>query len=840
MHTNESTSSFGYWMRRQRQALDLTQAALARQVGCATVTISKLERDERRPSRQMAELLAEHLAVPDEQRVQFLTAACGERAVHSLPLTHQPVAGPTPASVAPPRHNLPVSLAPAIERTGGEIALLALLVDPHIRLITLVGPGGVGKTHLSLRVAEKAADRFRDGVTFVPLDAIRSPEMVLAALAAALGVMESGGQSLRDSLLAALEYKRSLLVLDNFEQVLEAAGLVALLLQNCPHLKVIVTSREALHLRGEQVYPLRPLALPAASAASVDEFSHSPAVQLFALRARSVQPDFILDGTTAPTVAAICAALDGLPLAIELAAARLSLFSLASLLRHLGADEQATLQLLRTNLRDTAQRQRSLRDTVAWSYDLLAEPEQMLFRRLAVFVGAFSLEAAQAVGTLDATPENAPTRWETLELLDSLAAQSLLVSRPGADRSTRFALLQTIRDFAAEQLSAQGEAEAAHRAHARWYAALAAAAEEEIVGPAQVAWLERLYAEADNLHAAIGWSLDSGEIDLALTFGETLMWFWWLRNLLGVGRYWLRRLLPLLQPEIPLARQAKIRSNAGMTEMLQGDYIAAAHLLEAALLQARESNSLHTEVAIRSQLGWVRTWQGSFDEAVNHYETAIRLCQEHGFVREMALAQTNLGVCRLHLGDTEQALHLYRSGIEKFRENGDHWGMSWVLSRLASLLSAQGAFAEAHSYAEEGLSHSRILNDRLAIAWSLAALGTIALDRKNFDQARRILLEILQLRWNLGDRHGAVAGVTQLAQVDIERDLPKRAIILARVAQKEDLRIMGIARGGTEGIQLDEIFEAARSALSPEEYAAALAEGDMRSLADVVEELLHG
>ena len=498
MHTDESTASFGYWIRRQRQALDLTQAELARRVGCATVTVSKLERDERRPSRQMAELLAEKLAVPDEQRARFLAAALGERAVNALPLTSQPVTAPEAAAFPAAQPSPPTSLAPSIARTGDEESLLALLENPAIRLVTITGPGGVGKTHLSLRMAERVAemqragDGLRDGVVFVALDATRNPEQVLTTLAASLGVRESAGQGLRESLLAALSHRRQLLILDNFEQVLAAAELVGALARASPHLKILVTSRERLGLSGEQLYPLRPLAVPTDESAPA-ALSQNQAVQLFALRARSVQPDFVLDDTTAPTVAAICAALDGLPLAIELAAARLALFSLPSLLRELTGDENSPQRLLRSQLRDAPLRHRSLADAVRWSYELLTDDEQRLFRRLAVFVGSFSLDAAQAIAGDGA---------DILEGVSSLVAKSLLVPRPQEGGGTRFAYLQTIREAALALLEESGEAGAIHLAHARWYAALAVESEWKVRSGEQLVWLARLKAESDNIHAA--------------------------------------------------------------------------------------------------------------------------------------------------------------------------------------------------------------------------------------------------------------------------------------------------------------------------------------------------
>ena len=468
----------------------------------------------------------------------------------------------------------------------------------------------MGKTRLALQVAAGLATQFADGVAFVALAPIRDPALVLSAIAQQLGLRDAGAQPLRQTVTAALTDRQSLLVLDNFEQVTAAAPLVADLLASCPDLTMLVTSRAVLRLRGEQEYAVPPLALPAAGAGlpTPDELGQYAAVALFVQRARAVQPTFALTSRLAPVVVAICRRLDGLPLAIELAAARIKLFAPADLLRRL----EHSLRLLRGGAQDLPERQRTLRGAIAWSEDLLAEAEQWLFRRLAVFVGGWRLEAAEAVC---AAPEGAePLGTDVLDGLSTLLDQSLVWQREETDGAARLRMLHVIREYALEHLEQSGEAEALWRAHVTYYLTLAEEVEPWLVGgPRLPEGLARLEREHDNLRAALAWARRQREVALGLRLAGALARFWVLRGHLSEGREWLEGLLALeaadqatrgagrttstdeavpVPGRVPGRVWAKALFGAGELATYQQDFSRAVPLLEQSLTLAREAGEM--------------------------------------------------------------------------------------------------------------------------------------------------------------------------------------------------------------------------------------------------------
>jgi len=577
--TGVEAESFGERLRRYREAAGLSQEELAERAGISGKAIGALERGERRrPYPATVRQIADALGLDDSARAEFSLVARSTGT--AIP--------PTESASDLPR--LPHYLTSLIGRESEIEVVQRLLRQPGTRLLTLTGPGGIGKTRLAVSVATSLSSDFPDGVFFVDLTPLSDSSQVPLAIAQAVGARESSGHDALASAAATLRDRRALLLLDNVEHVLEAAEGVATLLAACPRLSLLATSRARLRLRGEQEYRVPPLALPRAS--SVEE---SPSVALFIERARSVQPDLALTPANLAAIERICARLDGLPLAIELAAARSSLLSPPALLTRL----ESGLHLLSSGPRDLPERQRTMRDAIGWSHDLLSAEERTLFRRLAVFVDGCGLDAVEAVCTDRSTSD-----FDVLETVMALLDGSLLLSQ--SDDEPRVAMLGTIRSFALEQLALSGECELVARRHADFYAALALTASPHLMGADQLIWLERLRRDRHNLRAAVRFLLDRDDADPVIAIGWALWRFLWLAGWQQEARQWMGEALANAGERLPTLARAQALLVIGSMAWSEGDGAVAVDALQQALDLSRDSGSRTEQAVAAMMLGLAR------------------------------------------------------------------------------------------------------------------------------------------------------------------------------------------------------------------------------------------
>jgi predicted ATPase/class 3 adenylate cyclase len=617
------------------------------------------------------------------------------------------------------------------ERLGGE----------EVRLLTLTGPGGTGKTRLALQAGADLLDGFEDGVFFVSLATMTDPELVPSAIAGPLGIKESAEQPLIESLKSYLHHKHSLLILDNFEQVLEGTPVVGELLAACPKLKVLATSRIPLRLYGEQEYLVAPLALPDTRVLPpVEVLTQYEAVRLFVERARAVKANFSVTNEKAPAVAEICVRLDGLPLAIELAAARVRMLPPHELLKRLSN----RLKLLKGGPRDLPTRQQTLRGTIDWSYELLEKDDKTLFGRLAVFAGGRTLEAIEEIcdpdGDLDA-----------LEGVESLVEKSLLRQEEGVGGGPRFVMLETVHEYAREKLGESGEDEEIKRLHAEYFLTLAEEAYPELKGPDQLEWLERLEAEHDNMRAALSWALERKEVEVTLRLAGALSWFWSVRGYHSEGRRWLEETLAMEGRGSPASRAIALAGVGALAEE-QGDLDRAQEACEEGLEflahVARETSQTRLFLLVR--LGLV-AWRGDdHGRATQLFEESLALSREMSDTYWLASSLLFLAVVSESRGDYERAAELYEQSIDLFREQGDKLGLAICLNNLAMLVCSQGDLGRAAQLTEEAVALRRELGNRGGVSLGLCNLGWMALLQDHLGRAADLYRESLSLSWHAG------------------------------------------------------------------------------------------
>jgi predicted ATPase/class 3 adenylate cyclase/DNA-binding CsgD family transcriptional regulator len=677
-----------------------------------------------------------------------------------------------PPLLSVPRHptNLTIPPTALIGRMEEMAAVLQLLESGVARLVTLTGPGGTGKTRLAMEIGARALDRYPDGVFFIDLTALIDPSLVVPTIAATLGVREAVGQLLLQTLSGYLAAKRILLLLDNCEQVLAAAADVATLLAASPGLAILATSRAALHIRGEHEFPLLPLPLPAVDRLpSLDVLALVPAVALFVDRASASLPAFALTSENALAVAGICRRLDGLPLAIELAAARVKALPPAALLTRL----EQRLPLLTGGGRDLPARQRTMRDAIAWSYDLLSPEEQALFRRLAVFAGGFTLEAAEAVA-------GAEVEGDVLDGVVALIEQSLLRSIPGLDGEPRYQMLETVREFTLDRLDESGEAEAIRERHAAFVLAFT-----EAVGPglygADVVSMTRQAAELPNLQAAAAWALDRGRADIVLRLATAAHVFLYLRGNPNEAERWLDRALAMPGSVEPATRGDALYAAAALAR-LRGDLERAATLANEALALARATGDAVRTGQAFSLLGSTAEWAGAFAAAVASYEKGLAaLGSVAGPKAEdlRALLTGNIADAQLWGGAAERACPLAEAALRHWRVIGSDYGVAQGLQTLAAAASLTGDQAQAARRYDEVLALRVLLDDRPGIAGALGGIAGVAAAKGQLAQAARLLGSAAAIREASGVRYGPhyIRGTQVLA--DVQSRLDERAFRVA-------------------------------------------------------------
>jgi predicted ATPase/class 3 adenylate cyclase len=647
-------------------------------------------------------------------------------------------------------HNLPLQPTPLLGREEPVAAVGALLRRPEVRLVTLTGPGGIGKTRLAVQIAAEVVEDFADGVWFVRLSRLTDPTLVVPTIAQTLGLKEQGSQPLAELLREHLRPKHLLLVLDNCEQVVGVATEVAGLLAASPGLTVLATSRIPLHLRGEKVYAVAPLPLAKPKEAVPERLAQYAAVALFIERARDARSDFAVTTTNAPAIAAICVRLDGLPLAIELAAARVRVLPPEALLARLSAQ----LKLLTGGARDLETRQQTMRATIAWSEALLTPEERVLFQRLSVFGGGATLEAAEAVC---AAPAGAvPLDLDVLEGLSTLVDQSLAQQREEAGEP-RFGMLQVIREYALEQLEGSGEAEALRREHAACCLALAEQAEPELTGPEQGAWLERLEGEHDNLRAALAWAQTRGAVETGLRLVSALVGFWVRRGHLREGRAWADRLLSLdvantaetTQSAVE-PRRARALYAGGDLALWQGDFAVAGSWLEQALASAQAADDPRTTAHILFDQGVLANRQGDQARSMARFEESLALCREADDRYGAALALGGLGNVAVYKGDLVWAAAAFTEALALARQVGDRRNIALCLLNLGWVARKRGVLAQAAAQYREALVMFQELGDPRRYAEALEELAATAGAAGQGERAARGLGAAAALRETIG------------------------------------------------------------------------------------------
>lgn len=720
--------SFGYWLRLKRKALDLTREALADRVGCSAATIQKLEEEERRPSTQIAERLAEIFSIPTHEQTDFLRFARGDLRFAPAETKED---FPWRTSSKSTRSNLPAPVTSLVGREKEISDIPGYLLNSGIRLVTLIGPPGIGKTRLSIEAARAGLTDFPDGVFFVALAPLDDPNLIAPALVQALGYVGTKNISTTEQLKEGIGDKILLIVLDNCEHLIEdVSSLASGLLSACSRLKILTTSREALHVPGEWLYSVPTLGMPKEdSAVDMETLSKFPALTLFAERARAVRSDFELDSGNVQAIASICAQLDGLPLAIELIAARMRLMSPQVLLERWNDQ----FMLSADGMRAVSTRQKTLNNAISWSYNLLSDEEQRLFAHLSVFSGGFTLAAAEAIFSRIVTGKS------VTDLIASLLDKSLL-QRPldrEAHGEPHFHMLVTIQQFAMDRLRQMGEEAEVRNWHLEYFLDLAEKGDKEIRGPSQIEWANRLEREHDNFRAALEWSVSNYKTESALRMLCALGWPWEIRGRYSEARNWLDKIRRLPDVNNYPAIYARLLNHIGRhswTQHLRND--AHSLLEESKTISAKLGDDGEQILAeALNWLGLVVRSDGDSKKAEPLFKRGLELYQKWENQSGVALSTFHLGVVESQLNHDDVALSLLEKSLSLFRQLGDLFFTARVSLFLGYLFLKQGNYDKARLFFEEHLRIDKELQFWDGIADGLRDLGNLYSYQGKYDQA---------------------------------------------------------------------------------------------------------
>lgn len=777
-------------------------------------------------------------------------------------LAHWPVERTQPPT---PRHNLPAPVTSLVGRKAEVAQLQSLLRRPDVRLLTLIGPPGVGKTRLALQVGSALLPDFGEGVWFVPLAPLTESAQVLPLVAQTLDIPIKQG-SIFDALVNHLRQRQILLLLDNFEHVGDAALTISELLAACAQLKVLVTSRKVLRLYGEHEFAVTPLAVPPLTPLPrLQELARYAAVDLFVQRAQAVRPDFTLTTSTAAAVADICVRLDGLPLAIELAAARVKQLSPITLRSHLSDH----FRLLEQNLRDVPVRHRSLHSAIAWSYDLLDQAEQALLRRLAVFAGGCTLTAIEAV--CNGTDLN---EYVILKLLSSLLEKNLVQQMRDPNGDERFSLLETIRDYALNQLKKHREQTSARQAHAEYFVSFTVEGAVAYHTREEGVWLERLDVEHENLRGALRWILQTEQSKLGLCLAETLRRFWYARGYYQEGEAWLAQILALPEPAeehkayatalisagVMAAAQGKFTDSASLHDKclniarrigdrrliadasrglgyacyIQGKYAEARSLIEEALQIRRDLGDPHGIADALHMLGVMARQTGDYAAAREFLEEEISIFQKAGNAIGIVTATTNLAIALREQGDYITAKQLTERCLVDAKATKNPYGMANALLSLGHIAYLQGHISESRRLYEQSLNLNKEIDNQVGLADGARYLGILAWSEGNLSEAARQLKQDLQLRQVGQHKLGIVLSLAAFVGLAAALKQPWLAVQLAGAIStfQEDLQVLTLPR--VEKSVFEVGLAQAKSTLTPEDASAAWAKGQIMRVDDAI------